>query len=363
MGSSFGKRLKIQIFGESHGAAIGGVIDGLPPGEKISLEMLEQLMARRRPGVKKTSTPRREPDQIKILSGLKDGITTGEPIAVLIENRDAKSRDYDHLRLKARPGHVDYPLFIQTEGHAILQGGGHYSGRLTAPICALGGIAMQILTSKGIAIGAHIAKISSIVDDVFDPVNLTFEVLTSTSNKNFPVLNEERGKLMSEKILEVKCQEDSVGGVVECAVLGLPVGIGWGIFDKVESRLSQGIFSIGGVKGVEFGDGFEGTNLRGSEHNDEFIVEDHKVKMKTNHAGGLLGGKTTGMPLIFKVAFKPTPTIGKMQNYLDLNRMEVITMSHGGRHDPCIVPRAVPVVEAMTALVLLDMMLEVHDEF
>ncbi len=363
MGSSFGKRVKIQIFGESHGPAIGGVIDGLPAGELISMDALSVFMERRRPGKTKTSTSRREADEIKILSGLKNFTTTGEPVAILIENRDASPSDYDNINLTARPGHVDYPLYVQTEGHAILEGGGHYSGRLTAPICALGGMALQILEKRGIAIGAHILKIGTIEDEAFDGIDLTSEELLTVKNKKFPVLNDHRGKLMTDEILKAKSEKDSVGGVVECAVYRLPVGIGWGIFDKVESRLSQGIFSIGGVKAVEFGDGFEAANLLGSEHNDEFIISDGKVKLKTNHAGGLLGGKTTGMPLIFKVGFKPTPTIGKRQDYLDLERMQVVTKSHGGRHDPCIVPRAVPVVEAMTAIVLLDMILEGCHEF
>lgn len=359
MGSGFGRKVRIQIFGESHGKIIGGIIDGLPSGEKISLEELELFMSRRAPGRQKTATSRREPDRLNIVSGYRDGYTTGDPMAVLIENTDVRSGDYEKLSKRARPGHVDYPLFMQTGDYGTLQGGGHYSGRLTAPICALGGMAKQLLEARGIFIGAHIARVGDILDEVFDPVELASGELTKISTKKFPVLSDERGEEMIEKIVEVKSLGDSLGGVVECAVVGLPVGLGWGIFDKVESRLSQGIFSIGGVKGVEFGDGFQVASALGSENNDAFVNKNGKVRTKTNHAGGILGGKTTGMPLIFRAAFKPTPTISKDQDFLDLETMEVVHMSSGGRHDPCIVPRAVPVVEAMTALVLLDMLLEV----
>lgn len=357
MSSDFGKNVKISLFGQSHSKAIGVVLDVLPAGEKIDMEKVLDFMARRRPGGSDYVTQRREADKPVILSGLVEGVTCGAPLAVMIENTDTRSQDYDNLRYVPRPSHADYPAFVKHGGFNDIRGGGHFSGRLTAPLCFAGAVCKQILERRGVSVGVHVASIASIKDSPFDPVNLKKEDLLSAGQKAFPTNDDKAGREMVNQIKAAAKDRDSVGGIVECGAIGLPVGLGAPMFDGVENRLTSAIFGIPAVRGVEFGAGFEAAAMRGSEHNDPYYFEGDKVKSFTNNHGGILGGMTTGMPLIFRVAFKPTSSIGKEQKSVDLIKKEDSKLKIVGRHDPCIVPRAAVVVEAVTAAVLLDWLL------
>lgn len=356
MASEFGNCLKLSLFGESHGVAVGAVLDGLPAGEFIDMEALSAFLVRRMGG-KRYSTPRKEADVPTFLSGVKNSRTTGSPLCLTIENANVRSADYHTLADTPRPSHADYPARVKYRGYEDSAGGGHFSGRLTAPLCAAGGICLQILKRRNILIGAHIASIGMVSDERFDPVAITGDLLTRPGRSGFPTLDETAGMRMQDEIEAAAAESDSVGGIVECGVLGLPAGIGDPIFDGIENRLSAMIFGIGAVRGIEFGAGFAATAMRGSEHNDAYCIEAGKVRTKTNHHGGVLGGITTGMPLVFRVAFKPTPSIGRLQHTVDLNTMTETTIAVQGRHDPCIVPRAVPCVEAAAATALLDCLL------
>jgi chorismate synthase len=357
MSSEFGKILKVSVFGQSHGTAIGVNIDGLPAGEEIDLEELQRFLDRRRPGKNKLSTARNEGDVPEILSGLLDGKTCGSPLCAVIRNSDQHSGDYAELQDKPRPGHADYTAWVKWKGHADMRGGGHFSGRLTAPLCIAGGIAKQILARRGIYVGAHLYSVGNIPDEPF-PDRPTPELFASVAAKPFPVLNDKNGELMQKLIQQAKQELDSVGGVIECAAIGLPAGLGDPMFDGVENRLAAALFGIPAVKGVEFGDGFAAAHTLGSQNNDRFAVEQGRIVATTNHAGGILGGITTGMPIMLRVAVKPTPSIGKPQKTVSLSAMENADLQIHGRHDPCIAHRAVPVVEAVTATVILDLMLE-----
>lgn len=357
MSSNFGNNLKISVFGQSHSQGIGVLIDGLPAGQTLDMEQIMQFMARRAPGRDEFSTPRKEADKPEIISGLKEGKTCGAPLCAIIANNDTRSQDYEKLKYIPRPAHSDYPAFVKYCGENDNAGGGHFSGRLTAPLCFAGAVCIQILNKNGITIGAHINSISNIVDKAFDPVNITHDELLNAGKKAFPVNDDNAGNDMKDKILKAKNDLDSVGGTIECCVIGLNPGIGEPMFDGVENRLAAAIFAIPAVKGLEFGDGFKCSTLMGSENNDEFYYDDDTVKTRTNHNGGVLGGLTTGMPLIFKVAFKPTPSIAKEQKTVDLKNEKDTVLKIEGRHDPCIVPRAVPCVEAVTAIAILDMLL------
>ena len=358
MSSEFGNILRVGVFGESHGRAIGVTIQGLPAGEPVDLLALEAFLDRRRPGKNALSTARNEPDRPVFLSGLTDGKTTGSPLTAIIENQDARSRDYAELLDKPRPGHADYTAFVKWGGEADMRGGGHFSGRLTAPLCIAGGIAKQILSKRGVVVGAHLYAVAGISDQPF-PMQPDRATLESTGEKEFPVLDDEQGKCMQEAIKTASREGDSVGGVIECAAIGLPAGLGGPMFDGVESRLSHALFGIPAIKGVEFGAGFAAAQMRGSENNDPFrIGENGEVTTETNHAGGILGGITTGQPLVLRVAVKPTPSIAKPQRTVSLSRRENAELVVHGRHDPCVAHRAVPVVEAVTALVLMDLLLE-----
>lgn len=357
MSSEFGKLIKVSVFGQSHGKAIGVNIDGLPAGEEIDLEELQRFLDRRRPGKSPLSTARNEGDVPEILSGLLDGRTCGAPLCAVIRNSDQHSRDYAELADKPRPGHADYTAWVKWKGHADMRGGGHFSGRLTAPLCIAGGIAKQILARRGIYVGAHLRSVGNILDDSF-PERPAAELFEAVARKPFPVLNDKNGKLMQDIIERAKGELDSVGGVVECAAIGLPAGLGEPMFDGVENRLAAALFGIPAVKGVEFGEGFAAACLHGSQNNDSFIVENGAISVETNHAGGILGGITTGMPIVLRAAFKPTPSISKPQKTVSLSAMENAGLEIHGRHDPCIAHRAVPVVEAVTAAVLLDLLLE-----
>ena len=358
MSSYLGKNLHVSIFGQSHAPAIGVAIDGLPPGEKIDLEELEAFLQRRSPGRDPTATARKEGDHPKVLCGLLDGVTCGAPLAAVIENTNTRSQDYEQLRDLPRPGHADYTANLRYRGFQDVRGGGHFSGRLTAPLCIAGGICMQILERRGVQIAAHIRSIFTTEDRPFDPMGESGETLRRLSQAPFPVLEADKGEAMRCVILEAKALGDSVGGVVECIVMNPPPGIGDPMFGGMEGRLAYALFGIPAVKGVEFGAGFGAARLWGSQNNDPYAMDNGAVTLSSNRAGGILGGITNGMPLIFRAAFKPTPSIGLEQDSVSLSRGTAEKLTVHGRHDPCIVPRAVPVVEAAAAVVLLDAMLD-----
>ena len=357
MSSEFGHLLKISVFGQSHGKAIGVVVDGLPAGEAIDLDELQAFLDRRKPGKNRLSTARKESDAPTFLSGLENGKTCGAPLCAVMENGDQHSGDYAGLTDTPRPGHADYTAAIKWGGQADMRGGGHFSGRLTAPLCIAGGIAKQILARRGIHVGAHLAEVAGIADDPF-PLHPTAELFEKLAAKDFPVLSDDAGERMQQAILAAREELDSVGGIVECAAIGLPAGLGDPMFDGVENRLAAALFGIPAVKGVEFGAGFAAVRSRGSENNDAFSVQNGAVVTDTNHAGGILGGITNGMPILLRTAMKPTPSIARAQKTVRLSQMEEIPLEIRGRHDPCIAHRAVPVVEAVTAAVLLDLLLE-----
>ena len=358
MSSYLGKNLHVSIFGQSHSQAIGVTVDGLPAGERVDLEELDRFLQRRAPGRDATATARKEADKPRILCGLVDDVTCGAPLAATIENTNARPKDYESLRDVPRPGHADYTAQVRYGGYQDVRGGGHFSGRLTAPLCIAGGIALQILKRRGIQIAAHIRSVGGVEDRPFDPMGEQTETLDALKAAPFPVLDREAGEAMRQTILETKARGDSVGGVVECIVTGVPAGIGDPMFGGMESRLAAAIFGIPAVKGVEFGAGFGAARMRGSENNDPYEIRDGAVRTRSNHAGGILGGITNGMPLVFRAAFKPTPSISIPQDSVSLSRMAPEQLGVVGRHDPCIVPRAVPVVEGAAALVLLDALLD-----
>lgn len=358
MASEFGKLLRVSLFGESHGAAVGVLLDGLPAGEKIDLEALQRFLERRRPGRDALSTARREPDRPLFLSGITEGRTNGSPLCAVIWNTDVRSADYQALADTPRPSHADYTAHLRWGGWADLRGGGHLSGRLTAPLCIAGAIAGQILARRGIRIGAHLAAVAGICDEPF-PLWPTEQLFHELSAKSFPVIDEGKGRQMQERIREAAAQADSVGGVVECAAAGIPAGLGSPRFGGVESILAAVLFGIPALKGLEFGSGFAGAGLRGSQNNDPFSIDEQgTITVESNRSGGVLGGITSGAPLLFRAAFKPTPSIGLPQQTVNLSRLEPETIAIAGRHDPCIAHRAVPVVEAVTAAVILDLILE-----
>ena len=357
MSSEFGNILKVSVFGQSHGKAIGVNIDGLPAGEPIDPEELNAFLDRRKPGKSPLSTARKESDTPVFLSGLENGVTCGFPLCAIIENNDQHSSDYSELADKPRPSHADYTARVKWGGHADTRGGGHFSGRLTAPLCIAGGIAKQLLARRGIFVGAHLAAVGTENDAPF-PLHPTAELFGAIAAKPFPVVDDEAGERMQALILEARQNLDSVGGIIECAAIGLPAGLGDPMFDGVENRLAAALFGIPAVKGVEFGLGFGSARLHGSENNDPFTVENGAVVTASNRAGGILGGITTGMPVTLRTAIKPTPSISRPQQTVSLSAMENAELVIRGRHDPCIAHRAVPVVEAVTAAVLLDLLLE-----
>ncbi|HIU64090.1 MAG TPA: chorismate synthase [Candidatus Avacidaminococcus intestinavium] len=357
MSGSYGKMIKMTIFGESHGPSIGLVIDGLPPGIIINEEAIKQEMMRRAPGQSALSTERRERDQFVIQSGVFEGRTTGTPLCALIANSDTRSGDYSYLKDIMRPGHADLGGKIRAQGFNDYRGGGHFSGRLTAPLVLLGAIARQVLEERGITIGTHIAAIGEVQDGVFDPVTVSETVLTRLRQMSFPVLDLKQAEKMQSVILQAKAAGDSVGGVVECAITGMPAGIGEPFFDSLESVLAHALFSIPAVKGLEFGAGFALAKMLGSAANDAMYYEGASVKARTNHNGGIIGGITNGMPIIFRTAFKPTPSISVPQESVNVVTQQSTQLVIQGRHDPCIVPRALPVVESIAAWMLLDMLL------
>ncbi|MCR5121389.1 MAG: chorismate synthase [Ruminococcus sp.] len=360
MASSWSNNISFSVFGESHGPAIGVVMDNVPPGETIDMDRLVQFMSRRAPKKDATSTQRREKDMPQIMSGFLNGKTTGTPLCAFIQNTDQHSNDYVKSKLDTlvRPGHADYTGALRYKGFNDVRGGGHFSGRLTAPLCFAGAVCGQILEKRGIYTGAHIAEIHKIKDDCFDPVRTARDDILAVREKAFPVLNDEKGKRMVRDIEKARDCLDSVGGIVECITINVPAGIGSPIFDGLENSIAQLIFGIPAVKGLEFGAGFNASKLLGSENNDEFYVDDHgHVVTRSNFAGGILGGISNGMPITLRVAFKPTPSIARPQHTVDMKNLTNETIEIKGRHDPCVVPRAVPCVEAAVNIAVLNHML------
>ena len=359
MSSIFGNKIKIIIFGQSHSPAIGVTIDGLPAGFAIDFNELNAFLQRRRPGKNSHSTNRSEPDTPEFLSGLVEGITCGSPLTAIIHNTDTRSEDYEQLRDIPRPSHADFTAHVKYGAAHDFRGGGAFSGRLTAPLCIAGGIFLQLLKKEGIRITAHIAQIGKVPDRLFDPVHVGEDEIRTLEKADFPVLDKDAGRKMLAAIEEARKAGDSLGGIVECAAVGLPPGIGEPMFEGMENRLAAIIFAIPAVKGIEFGNGFLAAELKGSENNDAFIMKGGKVQTRSNRHGGILGGITSGMPLLFRIAFKPTPSISIEQDSVSLSQQKEVKLKVTGRHDPCIVPRAVPVVEAAAAIAIYDALISV----
>lgn len=354
MSANWGSHIELSLFGESHGEAIGIVIGNLPAGICLDMEQIRWYMKRRAPGQNKMSTPRQEKDEVHIVSGLVDGVTTGAPLCAMIYNQNQHSKDYSELKACMRPGHSDYPAYMKYHGFNDVRGGGHFSGRLTAPLVFAGSIARQILKEKGIIVGAHIQSIHHIQDQSF-PVDIDETLLEQLSSKMYPTLDEDVFLQMQEVIESARLQQDSVGGIVECAIINVPAGIGNPFFDSIESHLSPLLFSIPAVKSVSFGQR-NITEMYGHEANDTYYYQEGQVKTKTNHNGGVTGGITNGMPIVFQVGIKPTPSISQIQETVNVQTQTNTQIQVKGRHDPCIVPRAVVVVESMAALGILDML-------
>lgn len=356
MSGMWGSKIKLSIFGESHGNAIGITIDGLPAGFYIDMDKIMMEMARRAPGKSSLSTPRKESDIPEILSGYFEGKTTGAPLCAIIRNSNTKSKDYSKLKDVMRPGHADYTGAVRYKGFNDYRGGGHFSGRITAPLVFAGAICKQILEVKGIIVSAHINSIGKIKDCSFLESDISDELLNSFKEKELPLINTKLEDEMRQEILSARSSGDSIGGTIECAILGVSPGLGDPFFDSVESTLAHLMFSVPAVKGIEFGKGFDISKMRGSEANDEYYLENGNIKTKTNNNGGILGGITNGMPIIFNVAIKPTASIFKEQNTVNIVTMEETTLCIEGRHDPCIVQRALPVIEAVAAIGITELM-------
>ncbi len=347
MSSIWNNGLNISLFGESHGKAIGVVIDNAPPGFKIDIDNINNFMKRRTSIYNiETSTKRKESDIPNIISGIFNDKTTGAPITAIIENNDKISHNYDNIKYTPRPGHSDYTYYKKYKGNNDYRGGGHSSGRLTAGIVFAGAICSEILKKYNIYCGAHIKSIKDIKDSLLNPTNISLSDFEKIKSNVFPVINKHIEKDMKHIINKAKEDNNSLGGIIECAIIGVPCGIGSPIFKNLKSVISSLIFSIPAVKGLEFGNGFNSTLLTGYENNDEFIINDNKIKTLTNNHGGILGGISSGMPIIFNVAFKPTSSIYKSQKTINIKKFKNDQIKIEGRHDPCIVPRAVPVVEA-----------------
>ncbi len=350
-----GNKLNVTVFGQSHSESIGAVIDGLPAGIEIDSEAVKKFMQRRAPGQNIFSTMRKEADTPKVLSGIANGVTCGAPLCIKIDNTNTKSEDYGNLKLLPRPSHSDYAAYVKFGGNNDIAGGGQFSGRLTAPLCYAGAVCMQILKTKGVTVKSHIYSIKDVKDEPFDGENLYDDEISL--DPFFPVISRFKGEQM-KTVIEIARQNcDSVGGIIECAVLGLPAGLGEPMFDGIENVISKNIFGIPAVKGIEFGSGFSGTEKYGSQNNDDFTVIDGEIKTLTNNHGGILGGITSGMPVVFRAAIKPTASIASAQQSVNLKTMKEEELKIKGRHDPCIVPRAVPAVEAVTAITVLDLLL------
>ena len=355
MSSTYGDKIKISVFGESHGNGIGVVIDGLPAGVKIDMDKVLVQMSRRAPGKDKTATPRKEADLPKVLSGMLGDTLTGAPLCAVIENTNTRSSDYGNLLTCPRPGHSDYTAFVKYNASNDIRGGGHFSGRITAPIVFAGAICRQILEQKGIKIAAHIKSIGNVCDDSFNPVCIDDKLIEKLNNSTFALINDGAEEKMRECVEDARMNLDSTGGTIECAVTGIEAGFGEPMFEGVEGVIAKAVFGVPAIKGIEFGKGFELAKRRGSESNDPFEYKDGKVVTTTNNCGGILGGITNGMPILFTAAVKPTPSISQKQRTVDLQTKQNTTLEIHGRHDPCIVPRAVPVIEAVTAVAIINL--------
>ena len=354
MSSTYGEMIRLSIFGESHGAAIGMTLDGVPAGLPVDLDKLQEFLNRRAPGQNNWSTPRKEADRPEFLSGILNGFTTGAPIAAIIRNTNTRSGDYENLKNCPRPGHADYTAQMKYGGFQDAAGGGHFSGRLTAPLCIAGGLCKQWLENEGVRIGAHIQWLHGLNDTFFDRLDPQISEIRT----DFPVISAYKAERMRQIIDEARAACDSVGGIIECAAVGLPVGLGEPMFGGMESRIARIVYGIPAVKALDFGIGPSVANIPGSENNDAYTIQNGEVRTLTNHCGGILGGITNGMPLIFSAAIKPTPSISRPQQTVNLETGEITTIQIKGRHDPCIVPRAVPVVEAASAIAIFDAWLE-----
>lgn len=355
--SEFGNKIHIKIEGTSHGECLKGAISGLPLNEEINKKEIEVQMLRRAPGNDATATPRKEADAVEFISGLENNIINGD-IEFIIKNTNTKSKDYDNLKFTPRPSHADYPAFIKYKGEADMRGSGHFSGRLTAPLTAIGAICKQILKKRGITIGGHVLNIGEVYDIGFNPVSVDEELLDNLSSSYFSTISDNAKEQMRELILDIGKEGDSIGGCVEIAVTGLPVGIGNHMFGGIENVISSLVYAVPAVKGVSFGAGFDFSYLLGSEANDPYYFKDDKVVTATNNCGGIVGGMSTGMPLIVKAALKPTPSIFKPQATVDLSSKEDTMLQINGRHDPCIVPRALPAIEAAVAIAVTMLLSE-----
>lgn len=358
MSSQMGNSLRFSLFGESHGAGVGVLMEGLPAGVRLDQEAIAAFLKRRSPGFRPGTSARVEADTYLLQSGVYQGVTTGAPLVAFFPNSDVRSQDYEAFRHTPRPSHADYPAMLRYDGFNDLRGGGHFSARLTAPWCFAGALALQILAEKDVVIGSHIAQVGSLKDEGFDPVTVSKEQLKELSKELLPLVCKEFRQTMLNAVSQVAAEGDSLGGIIEAAAVGFPGGFGNPIFENLESRLAYALFAIPGVRGVEFGSGFQATQMLGSQHNDPWVFQENQVKTKTNHHGGVLGGISTGMPILLRVAFKPTASIAKEQKTVDLQEHKTATLQIMGRHDPCITLRAAPVVEAAIALVLLDVILE-----
>lgn len=356
MSSIWGRNITISLFGESHGESIGVVLDGIPSGIPLDLSEIQQFMDRRAPGKDIFSTPRKEADLVKIQSGFYQGKTTGTPLCGMIFNTDTRSKDYTDMPL--RPSHADYTGTMRYRGFQDPRGSGHFSGRITAPLVFAGAVAKQILKQYDIFVGAHISSIASQNDRRFEPVHLSVEELLSPGQKNFPVLDNSVEGKMKQLIDQARMDQDSVGGLIECAVVGMPAGIGSPMFGGIENVLASIIWGIPGIRGLEFGSGFSASQMRGSQHNDPYTVENGVLSTQSNHHGGIIGGISSGMPILLQVAFKPTASIAQPQQSVNLSDLSPAVLEVRGRHDPCIVVRAVPCVEAGVAIGILDCFLE-----
>lgn len=353
--NTFGNKLKVTVFGESHASAIGVTVDGLPAGTPVNEAYIQSLLDLRAPGKSDTATRRKEPDKAEFLSGVKDGYTCGGSVAAIIRNTDTRSGDYASLEGKPRPSHADYPAMVKYGNAIDRRGGGQFSGRLTAPLVIAGGIVLPLLEQKGIRIAAHIALVGNVSDTAFDTLDDQPELMQKLNTMPFAVIDENAGESMRSCIRAAAAEGDSVGGTIECKVTGLPVGTGSPMFDGIENTISRAVFAVPAVKGIEFGVGFDGVTLRGSAYNDAYYYDKNgNVRTRTNHAGGICGGMATGMPVIFRVCVKPTPSISREQDTVDMNAHENSKIIIHGRHDPCIVPRAVSVIRAVTALALYE---------
>jgi len=355
MSTHYGKNIDVEIYGGSHDEKIGVIFKGLPIGTAINIDKLLKFMARRAPGKNEFSTTRREADMPVFIEGVTDNVTTSDTVHAVIYNTNQRSSDYNNLSFIPRPSHADYAAKMKYGEKVDLRGGGHFSGRLTAPLCIVGGICLQILEEKNIHIGAHLLSVGNANDIPFDSVNLNVTDINELHSMDFPVIDQIRAEKIKEEISKVKSEGDSVGAIIECAAIGLPAGLGEHMFWGVENRISSIVFGIPAVKGIEFGNAFEGTRKKGSENNDTFYTDGKKIYTQTNNCGGILGGMTNGMPLVFRAAMKPTPSIFKEQDSVDMVTMKNVKLSIKGRHDPCVAVRAVPVFEAAAAIAIFDL--------